>query len=347
MKKIIMIAPIGGPVNGVTVLSNQIAEQFKNEQNYKLKIIDTAQAKSPEDFGKFNFKKIIDLRIVLNQIQEIKSDDYVYMNFSPKGFAFYRDYLLLNFVLKKTKNISLHIHANGLENKKRFFRKNKFNVVKCIVITDHQFEKLSFFKNRILLPNALKDHYENNVKLNKNNEQVNLLFFSNLSEEKGAKRLFEFCRYCTLQNKEYKITICGGILDDFSKNMIQEVIQLNNENIQILDPIKLTDEKMKLFQESHFLLFLSDPFYEVYPLVYIEALMNGVSIITTPQYVANDVISDNVGCIYTDSESVVQFIDQNKADLNVLCSRNRFKFEAFYDFENYFKKLKNTIINAH
>lgn len=347
MKRIVMIAPFGGPVNGVKVLSNQIANYFAIEPGYKLNIIDTAQAKSPEDFGKFNFKKLFDLRRLLSKMRKISSDDFVYMNFSPSGFAFYRDYLLLNYVLRKTKNVTLHLHANGLEKKKHFFGNKKFNVLKCIVITQHQFDVLSFIKHRVLLPNALKDFYKNKIRLHKNTQQIQVLFFSNLSREKGTKRLFEFCQYCTKHKLPYKIFICGGVLDAYSKKLLQKIMELKNNNIQILNPIQSTRNKMQLFEKSHFLLFLSDPYYEVYPLVYIEALMNGVSIITTPQYVANEVVSENNGVLIADSKSAVQFIEQNKAGLNTLCSRNRFKFEAFYDFENYFKKLKNIIVNAH
>lgn len=346
MKKIIMITPFKGPLNGVKVLSKQIADRFLELENYKIKLIDTAQAKTPEDFGKFNLKKFKELATLYRELRNIEADDYVYMNFSPRGFAFYRDYLMLFYVLYKTQNVTIHLHANGLEKKRKYFSGKRFSKIRCIVITQNQLQKLTFFNDRFLLPNALMDYYNGNFEIEKEKRKTKVLFFSNLSKSKGTQALYEFCSYCTEYNKDVEITICGGVLDVFSQNKIEQIKALHNKNIHILDPITDPDQKMKLFEKNHFLLFLSKPFYEVYPLVYIEALMSGLSVITTPQYVSPEVISGNTGVLFTTSEAAIRFIENNKNDLTALCMANRIKFEQFYDFENYFIKLKKFILNA-
>ena len=53
------------------------------------------------------------------------------------------------------------------------------------------------------------------------------------------------------------------------------------------------EEKSKIYSEATALLFLSDKNYEVFPLVYIEALMHGLPIISTPQHVAESVVKEN------------------------------------------------------
>src|SRR5690554_7402102 len=85
MKKIIMITPFKGPLNGVKVLSKQIADRFLELENYKIKLIDTAQAKTPEDFGKFNLKKFKELATLYRELRNIEADDYVYMNLDRKS----------------------------------------------------------------------------------------------------------------------------------------------------------------------------------------------------------------------------------------------------------------------
>src|SRR5690606_32278154 len=126
MKKIFMITPLNGPLNGVKVLSKQIADRFLELEDYKITLVDIAQAKSPEDFGKFSFKKLKELIKLYQQLRNITADDCVYMNFSPKGFAFYRDYLILFYVLHKTRNVTIHLHANGLEKKRKYFSGKRF-----------------------------------------------------------------------------------------------------------------------------------------------------------------------------------------------------------------------------
>lgn len=344
MKRLFVISPLTGPVNGVKIISKQIINRFLATDSIKVKTIDTAQAKSFEDFGKFGVAKIFFIKQIIKEIEVIKKEDFVYMNFSTKGFAFYRDYYILSKVLSKSKNVTLHIHANGLEKKKRFFSSSKFKNVKCILINQKQYEKIDFFEKKHLLSNALEDYYNGHFINKRNRESIKILFFSNLSKPKGVQSLYEFCEFCTKNNKDFDITICGGILDSFSEEKMRLIRQLNNKKITILPPITDEEQKMELFSQADFLLFLSDSYYEVYPLVYIEALMNGVSVITTQQYVSEEIISGKTGSLF-DLEQAVAFIEEKKDKLDDLCSANRTKFEKNYNFTDYFSTIKKYILN--
>ncbi|MFA5555577.1 MAG: glycosyltransferase [Flavobacteriaceae bacterium] len=344
MKRLFVIFPLGGPINGVKIISKQIIDRFLKTDSLQVKTIDVAQAKSFEDFGKFGVGKIFFLKQIVKKTEAIKKEDFVYMNFSTKGFAFYRDYYILSKVLSKSKNVTLHIHANGLEKKKRFFSSAKFKDVKCIFITQEQYNKIDFFEKKYLLPNALEDYYNGNFVNERKRETIKILFFSNLSKPKGVQSLYEFCEFCTKNNKDFDITICGGILDSFSEEKIELIRKLDNDRTTILPPVTDEEQKMKLFGQTDFLLLLSDAYYEVYPLVYIEALMNGVSVITTKQYVSDEIISGGTGSLF-DIEQAVAFIEKKKDKLDDLCLANRTKFEKSYNFADYFSTIKKYILN--
>jgi glycosyltransferase involved in cell wall biosynthesis len=266
-KKLYFIFPLSGPKNGVNVISNLIYNSLITF--FDVSIIDVSQAKDYNNHGKFSFQKILFIFSIYQKLKTLRKNDMVYMNFSLHGFSYYRDLLLLFICSLKCSNITIHFHSNGVEKSNSFFLKFIFKKVKIVTIHNKHFNSIKNYKQKYLLPNALPDFYNTNFSANESSENlIKLLYFSNISVPKGVNLLDDFCSKVLYNKQNVSLTICGGILDETSKEIIKRLVHIY-PNITFLGPVENDDVKMNLFHNHDILLFLSDENYEVYPLVYI------------------------------------------------------------------------------
>lgn len=334
-----VIFPITGPINGVKSITKQILNNFNSE--YNIVLIDTGQAKDFKEFGKFTFSKIIEVKNILIKILKIKSKSKVYFNFSVKGYSFLRDFIFLLLLIIKKSNITIHIHANGIETKNYHIVNYFLNKVKIIVINQEQFNNLKHLKRVFLLPNAIKDYYKDALQ-KPINHKLQILFLSNISIEKGASLLKNFCINLEELKDKIHVTIYGGILDSYSENVIDELSKINY--ISYKGVIKNEDEKMALFLNSDLFIFLSNTNYEVYPLVYLEALMNGCAILTTKQIISETIVSNSNGQHINTSFNIEYVkILLNKSELAQQQANSRYLYTKISNFDIFCNNLKNII----
>ena len=341
--KINVIFPIAGPLNGVKVITREILERFK-KQNVDFRLIDTSQAKAYSQFGKFSFAKVFNFIQILTQLRTIRKKEIVYMNFTAHGYAYIRDYIIVRFLLLKKCNITIHIHESTLDKLKKKSTIKVLSKLKILLINQGQYEDLKpYYSNCSILKNALPDYFEQEkfeIK-NTNNEKIKLLVISNLSKPKGKPLLATFVQEIEKNKLPYEITVCGGVLDETSSAIIVEL--KNKPFIKLLEPIFDMKQKMELYQNHDFLLFLSDENYEVYPLVYIESLMCGLPILSTKQVVSSEVISDNGSHFIADSleKTITKLLENNT--VSDLKTKARQKYEKDYDFDTFTSQLLTLI----
>lgn len=341
--RIIAILPIQGPLNGVKVISQEILRVW-DEKKINYQLIDTSQAKKFNQFGKFSFSKITQITQLFWKLRKIKKNDFVYMNLTAHGYAFIRDFLIIKWLLFRNCNITIHLHESTLKKLQGKRISSSLSKVKIIIINDGQLEDLRpYYQNLTVVKNALPDYYaEHEFKIDtKTNKNIQLLSLSNLSVPKGSPLLYKIVNEIETKNLPYSITICGGVLDSESANILSKIKDKNGVNL--LDPIHDIDKKMELYAEHDFLLFLSDENYEVYPLVYIEALMNGVPIISTRQVISTDIIKGGGTHLVDDSiEKTIESVLKEKT-LLTLRKEARRKYEKEYDFQNYTSNILKII----
>lgn len=337
--KLLVIFPIKGPLNGVKVITKNLLNHW--DKNIKYTLIDTAQAKDFNDFGKFSFQKVLDVFTLLLQIILNASHKKAYINLSVKGFSLYRDLILISLLLPLRIKVIAHIHANGLENLKSSLLRKIINQTHLIVINDYQYQNLKDYENVSLVYNTLPDYYQTKPLLKQENQKLKILFFSNLSLNKGTKRLENFVREISPIADQIEVNICGGILDDESLAICTKIKKYNFVNI--LDPIFDEDQKMKLFREADVFLFLSDENYEVFPLVYLEALMNGLVIITTKQVVSDLMIVNGNGIQYnTNNRPFIESLLKG-TKLKEMQQISRQTFLNISDFDQFSSQIINII----
>lgn len=344
-KNLYFCFPISGPNNGVKVISSHIYEYLKTDSVFDIILIDMAQATQFKNFGRFGFKKIFHSIELIKAAFKVNDKSYVYLNLTPKGLALIRDLVLLSVFLFKSCNITIHLHANGLEKQANTLVKFILKRTKIITINADQKKRINALGlNCKPLDNALPDYFiENRRTIKKENlNKIKLLFFSNLCKKKGVLRLKRIADQIANDEHFEKLTICGGVLNDQAEEILGEILKISSK-IQYLGPITNEKEKFNLFLEHSFLLFLSDENYEVSPLVYIEALMAGLPIISTPQVVAHDLKRRNslflLENTYENLEDLIKPFLKNNTLFHDLKLKCRNTYEEKYSFDVYLQRL--------
>lgn len=349
-KKLYFCFPLTGPNNGVKIISNYIYDSFDKNNDFKLKIVDTSQASDYSNFGKFNLKKIFKTIKIFKKLFNIKRGECAYINTTPSGFAFYRDLLLIYLCWLKNANITLHIHANGLENNLSSLNLWLFKKTKIIVINKKQYSNLlPFGLNLHIINNALPDF--NNAKFSfdntNNNSCIKLAFLSNISIKKGAERLKLIVEVLKGMDLDFQLNICGGILDKKSEIIINNLTKRYNF-VSFYGPVVKLKSKQKFLNDNDLLLLLSNEDYEVSPLVYIEALMAGIPILTTKQVVSSEIIKE--GCAFllnkdcSNIDEILKLWKMNPEELVTLKHKCRSLYLRNYSFDDFQLKVKSIIL---
>lgn len=345
-KKLYLFLPAKGPINGAKVVSNNIIDQLGEVWSGNIIHVDTAQAKTSISYGQLDMFKVISSLKLIFKAMLVDSNAYALVNLTPHGFAFYRDVLLVKVLNLKGVNVTAHVHANKLELQRNWLEKLNLNKVKFLVLNPSQKKALDkFFQNTYVLGNSLP---EVNGTITSKRNPHQLLFFSNLSYEKGFDKLVYLTELIAKENLPFTITVCGNILDEKIKKDFYDLLD-NYSFLEYKGVVSSLAEKKRLMEESAALLFLSDPYYEVFPLVYIEALSSGLPIISSPQYVAPDIIQGN-GYIFHGSEGLIQAVKDLLLDPELhsqYSEKSRALYRTKFNFDIYLKNLTQVILKTN
>lgn len=345
-QNLILISPLKGTAHGAKVIFREIYKCF--QERYNITIVDTAQAQDSEDYGSFRFSKIIDsIKIFVKVWSVANVGQNILMNMTPHGFAFWRDLFILFILKSKQANITIHIHANGLEKKYNWLTRKILQEVKTIVINSDQQNKLTHSSKIYLLENSLPDfkhwNFQEILSRRKSNR---LLFISNLSTQKGFYRLLKISKELEKHFPGIEIHAYGNILE---KDIHAKLKKLSKASaLKYMGVVNDMTEKSIVYSEATSLLFLSDKNYEVFPLVYIEALMHGLPIISTPQHVTKSVIKDNGILIDSEADSplllpFIATISTERSSLIQYSENSHSLYTNYYSFASYLQRLEGII----
>jgi glycosyltransferase involved in cell wall biosynthesis len=346
---VFFIVPIKGPINGAKFLSSKILDHLDIAD---ITVIDTAQASDGKDFGVFTFAKLwAGISMIVQVILTVSSRSICYFSLTPHGFAFYRDLFILIVLKLKLCNITVHLHANGLEKKNKKVLKKVLKSIKIITLNEYQKEQLKFLKNPVYvlgntLPLTSEIDFEEIWNVRKNNT---LLYFSNISEEKGIYKAVEFYHAIKEKVPQVQLKVAGTFLNESAKEYINSLVS-QDSSVTYIGFVTSEKEKLRLFSESSILLFMSKPYYEGYPLVYIESLMYGLPIITTPQHIAELVVQNGNGFILNEiNHSVINnaVLLLTNSEMHKAISRRSFElYRNNFNFELYINRFREILFKS-
>ncbi len=289
-KRILLMIPTPPPYMGPSVATLVILNSNLKE-NFHLILLDTADRRSLKTLGKFDFFNIFhffkQFFLLLHKNLFFKIDlNYLLLTQTKIGIL--RDFIFFLLIKILHKKVIFHFRGSGIfDLYERSGKIIKFFIKKIFLSSD----------GIILLCKRLKDIAEEKFPEGKyfvlfNGMEIpqikredkklkNILFLSNLKEEKGFYDVIKIIPDILREYRDVKFIFGGGKL--FDEEKIRGILKKYEKNIEIHISPK-GKEKENLFKRSQ--LFLLPSYNEGMPWAIIEAL--GYSL---------PVISTDVGCI--------------------------------------------------
>lgn len=304
MNKILLIGPLSPPINGVSVCNDKIIA--KNDEDFQVKYINTADVNFSEKLGSFSLKKMLITTKKYLFIYKIISVNVVYITIGQTFFGVikYLPFLLFSKLLGKKR--VLHIHGNYLKTefenlkgfKKSFFKFTIRLANSGIVLSKSLKGNLTPFlkeKNIHVLPNFVDEEIFNiSIKdiENKNFSTLKILFLSNLMTEKGILDLLDSLKILEEKNVTYEAKIAGNIDATIKELVLRKIKSLKGADYM---GVVKGNQKKEILLNSNVFVFPTYYKMEGQPISLLEAMGFGNIIITTNHAGIPDIVTQENG----------------------------------------------------
>lgn len=139
---------------------------------------------------------------------------------------------------------------------------------------------------------------------------LNVLFLSNMMEEKGVWTLLKACRVINSKGYGFMCRFVGK-WSDISESVFSERVSMYGlEDRVTAYGAKYGEEKKEFWREADVFVFPTYYHNECFPLVLLEAMEQGVACISTREGGIPDIIEDGVTGYLTDRQNVEQLAEQ-------------------------------------
>jgi glycosyltransferase involved in cell wall biosynthesis len=298
--KLLFVSPLPPPYYGSAISSKMTLEILHEHKDYDVSSLKLNYSESIYDLNKFGTKKVLGtiklfLRVLFSMF---KSYDIIYLMPATSGKALLRDSIIFCLLrLKPRSKIIIHFRANFREREKKHqVYKRLLNVYKysnfIILLGDELLNNIprSFIRvpKYILpngIPNRLSDQQFSKIyldKASKDNEELSLLFLSNMNEEKGWKKVLEVCNLLNKNGVKFHCDFAGAWEKDADEKYFNDFVIKNNLEFVVKHHGQINmEDKDLLFRTTDILLFPTEYSLETFGRVIIEAMEFGIPVITT------------------------------------------------------------------
>ena len=347
VKRLLLVGPLPDPISGVSLANKVVKTILEEDPCFKVSSLNTSFPLLDENLGTFSFRKFFFFVKLNLKCLRIIPHDIIYMTPGQTylGILKYAPYIFIGWLLRK--EMIIHVHGNylgqqyheltGLKKHLFFFFVSRFT--KGIVLSESLAHNLLPFLNKDViysLPNFAETYLLTSSK--KDFNSLNLVYLSNLMEEKGIHVFLEALKLLEAHQIPYTAKIAGAI-DPTHKNRLLTRINalVNTEYVGIVTG---DDKKNLLFWSTIFVL---PTFYKMegQPIAILEALATRNVIITTDHAGISDIISNKEHGYFIRKQNVTdlfQKLSELNADIatieriaenNGRYFKNNFSFDIF------------------
>ncbi|NMH70531.1 glycosyltransferase family 4 protein [Bacillus sp. RO3] len=355
--KVLLHGSVPPPTTGVGIANEMVIKELENNNNDVTVILRGGRNKKNKALswdGRISFLRIILAFIEVTKIVlfiTFKKFDVFYLCIGQSKLGIFTDIIKILASVVRRVPVVIHVHGGRLhESIDSFYGKEKkyllqiLNRCKSIIaLTEFQADKLTQLglNNVVVVNNGVNssevcsDEVAFN-KISRNNSGLNVLYLSNLIEEKGYRDLVEAGLELKDSNIKFKFAGQWGSPND--KTWFNNNTQ-SAKNIEYVGVVR-GGSKLDLLEWADIWVLPTYFVEEGLPISLLEAMWSGCAIITTKHRGIPEVISED-GAIFVnkkDSEGIIDAINtlNKNRDLlsqlkkaNALSARRRFSEKVF------------------
>ena len=354
--RILFILHLPPPVHGSAMVGQYIKDSKVVGNTFDARFINLSTSLTIDEIGKNPIVKISRyFKIVFKLIKYLLGfkPETVYLAITAKGVGFYKDLPLALLVKLFGKKLVLHYHNKGVSKYQHRFLDNLlyytlFKNTKVILLSERLYKDVSKYvkqKDVFFCPNGIPTiNLEDNI-LPKNNNVPKLLFLSNLIASKGVYVLLDALKILNDNNVKFHCNLVGGEGDISSMKLAQKINDLKLQNCVSYLGKKYNHEKHKVFQSSDIFVFPTFYHNECFPLVLLEAMQFGLTIISSNEGGIPDIVkNDETGFVIENqnpnklAEKIKHLID-NPEKASLMGEKGRQYFLEKYSLEVFERRM--------
>lgn len=288
--KVLFIMHMPPPVHGAAMMGKYIHESRVINEAFDCRYFNLTLAKNLQDIGKGGIRKLLDFIRQLGKIRkEVRSfqPDLCYVTPNAKGGAFYKDFVVVMMLKAMGQKVVVHYHNKGVATRQdkvldNWLYQHFFKKLKVILLAKPLYQDICNYVNEkdvYFCPNGIPVQQVLPARINHGG--FNILFLSNMMEEKGVWDLVEACRILKEKGKKFHCHFVGK-WSDISEDEFQQKIQLLNlENCISACGARYGSDKEEFFNEADVFVFPTYYNNECFPLVLLEAMEHELPCIST------------------------------------------------------------------
>ncbi len=351
-KSILLIGPFPEPTTGVSLANQVVSDILKGSSIFKVGIINTSYTRFDEAIGKFSIHKLLFNLSFFPKVFRIFGYNSIYITPGQTFFGIvkYTFFILLASFLKK--ELIIHVHGNHLGReykslktiKKEIFRFLVSRFTKGIVLSTSLRENLTPFlkeENIYVLPNFAQN-YLLDTKESKDEEGLQIIYLSNLMQEKGIFDLLEALKQLETNNIPYQARIAGA-MDKSQQKEIEQYFE-NLTHTKYVGIVK-GDRKKELLHWGN--IFVLPTFYKMegQPISILEAMATKNVIITTAHAGIPDVVHDEENGFFVEKNNPSDIYDKlmylkgHNLEMDRIVNHNEVYFQENFTREQFKSRL--------
>ena len=361
--KILFILHWPPPVHGSSVVGLQIKESKIINENFVCYYVNLGTSKSIDEIGKNAFIKFFRYLTILWNVLRIiivNRPNLCYFAVTVKGIAFYKDTLIISLIKLLNVKLVYHLHNKGVSTRQHRFIDNLlyrfvFKNTEAILLSKFLYPDIKTYlpeKQIHICPNGIPEmNIHPRINFRKKNENVKLLFLSNLIESKGVYDLLEACSILKQKGISFECNFIGGEGDVNTAQFRNKVQFLGLSNhVKYLGKKYGNDKNQAILGAD---IFAFPTFKDCFPLVLLEAMQHELPVVSTFEGGIKDIVEDGKTGFLVEQKNVLAFAEKLEALIQSnemrtkMGNAGRQKYEMEFTlnkFENRLTEILNQIV---
>ncbi len=351
------------PMHGAAQMGQYIHDSELINNTFDCRYLNPSASANVKDVGKLSFRKIGFLFFFLREINKIISKwhpDLVYITPSSWDWGFYRDFITVLFLKKHHCRIVAHFHNKGVRSfENRWYNKllyrSFFNGISTIFLSERlvpEFKQFLNLEKVYICPNGIKSNVMSTRRDLKLSKPFEIMFLSNMMQEKGVYVLLETCKKLVDAGADFKCSFIGKWADITENAFSKKVNEYGLKNYVVAHGPKYGIEKRPFFETADLLVFPTFYHGETFGLVLLEAMDFSLPVIGTDVGGIPDVIEDGkTGFVVPpkDSQSLtdkILFLINHKDLAFQMGQDGRRAYLSKYTYEIFEKNMHDILCNC-